>query len=102
MAQKLINDIESAKQHKMSLLELQDRVALHLGALDATFPQDIKKLLGDVYFIVEDLRQDQYVATLNTPQEGTFDETLPIGDSFDDIIFRLKNYVGNISTDIYD
>lgn len=95
MAEQILFDLKDAKNQSITLKVLEVEVRKNLGAVDSTFPREIKNLIEGIFSKIEIHQQNQYCSTLNTDQEGTCDETLPLDDLFDAEITHLENYLSN-------
>lgn len=93
IAKKILLDIQSAKKLHLSFKILDNNIRLNLDALDSTFPRYLKNMIEGVLTKIEDHQEEQYAATLNTPLEGTQDETIEVGDLFDVEIDSLERYI---------
>lgn len=76
------------------LQTLEKNIYQNIEAVDSTFPIQVKDVIEVILLKIEEQKQAQYCATLNTPEEGTYDETLPVDDLFDAEIAFLEKYVG--------
>ena len=88
----IISDLQNAKKNNLSFRILKQNILENVGAIDSTFPIQIKDMLEVVLSKIENHQQIQYSNTLNTPNEGTYDETTPVGDLFDTEIAYLTEY----------
>jgi hypothetical protein len=86
--------LQAAKNRSMSFQSLQQLIELNLEAIDSSFSADIKNVLEKLLSKIDDHLQNQYAATLNTPFEGTLDQTVDANELFDLEIKRLQEYVG--------
>jgi len=93
IANKILSDLKKAKNQNISLEILENNVHLNLGAVDSTFPSYIRDTIEKILSKIEDHREEQYAATLNTPNEGMRDETLAVGDLFDLEISQIEEYI---------
>ena len=74
-------------------MALDGRVRLNLEAVDSTFPSQLRNMIEDISLKIEEHRDRQYAANINTAQEGTYDESLEVGDLFNSEIACLEDYV---------
>lgn len=92
IAKKILADLQSAKKYNLSFKKLEDNICQNLAAVDSTFLSNIKIIIEGVLSKIAAHQQKQYASTLNTPEEGTYDEFLPIGNLFDHEIACLEEY----------
>ena len=90
---KIFIDLQKAKDMALSLQELEYNINLNINAVDSTFPKHIREAITEVLSKIDDHRMKQYAATLNTPKEGTYDYSLPIGNLVDLEIDVLEQYL---------
>ena len=83
---RILLDIHSAKNLNISFNTLDKNIRQNLGAVDSTFPLEIKNIIYEILLKIENHQQEQYVSTLNTSNEGIPDETLFAGKLFDNEI----------------
>lgn len=93
IARRILLDLQNAKKLNISVKTLEKNILLNLGAIDSTFPNEIKDMLDKTLWQITEHHESQYSASLNTPQEGTYDETLPNGNLFEPEIAYLEEYV---------
>ncbi len=92
IANNILADLYKAKQHEISITILESNIRKNLDAVDSTFPSQIKSMTEKILSKISEHQQMQYSATLNTPNEGTYDESLPIGVLFDSEITILEEF----------
>ena len=92
---RILIDLQNFNQLNLSCFALEERVHLHMGALDSTIPSHIKVIFEMILSNIEDHRQEQYAETLNTDQEGTYDQTLPVNGLLDIEIVLLEKYLSS-------
>lgn len=97
MVGKVLADLQAFKELKISSFILEKNVRLNMGALDSTVPPHVINTLESILWRIEDYRQEQYVAMLNTDAEGCFDPLLPTGTLFDCDIAVLQDYCTDYS-----
>ena len=93
IAKLILTDLLSTKNNSLSLQALGGRVHINLAAVDSTFPNQLKVMLEEIPSKIEDHRQNQYSATLNTTKEGAYDESLTVGNLFNSEIAYLEEYL---------
>lgn len=92
IAKKILADLQSTKKYKLSFKKLENNICQNIAAVDSTFPSNIKIIIESILLKITVHQQKQYASTLNTPEEGTYDESLPIGNLFDHEIAYLEEY----------
>lgn len=95
IAEDILSDLKRAKNLELSFVDLEEYISAKLGGLDSTFPAHLKEILKKIPRKIHDHRQNQYAATLNTDDEGTYDESLPLDGLFDFEIESLQRYIDN-------
>lgn len=93
IASNIIADLNKAKQHEISITTLELNLRKNLDALDSTFPVELRSTIEDLFDKISDHQQNQYSSTLNTSNEGTYGESLPIGNLFDSEITMLNDFI---------
>lgn len=92
---RILVDLRSFSQLNLSCSALEKKVHLNMGALDSTIPSHIKVIIEIILSKIEYHRQEQLVATLNTNQEGTYDQNLPVSGLIDSEIALLDKYISS-------
>lgn len=92
IVRRILADLHSFKELTLSSFTLESNVHLNMGAVDTTFPSQIKDIIDLILSKLSDHQAEQYAATLNTPEEGTHDQNLPVGNLFDCEIALLEEY----------
>lgn len=92
---RILVDLRSFSELNLSCFALEKRVQLNMGALDSTISSHIKVIIGIILSKIEDHRQEQLAATLNTNQEGTYDQNLPVSGLLDSEIALIEKYISS-------
>lgn len=85
-------DLQRFKKSTLSSATLEHNIHQNIGAVDSTFPFQIKRIFEDILSKIKNYQEEQYTATLNPSNEGTYDQNLPIGDLLDSEIALLEKY----------
>lgn len=101
ISNKILLDLQDAKKNNISIKRLEDKINQNLMAVDSTFPKQIILLIEGILSKIKIHKQEQYASTLNTSEEGTYNENLPVGNLFDQEIIHLKRYINNKNDKIY-
>jgi hypothetical protein len=95
MAYEILLLLEASTALNLSISDLEKQISTVKVALDKTFPESCREIIDIVLDKIENQRQLQYCATLNTENEGSYDESISLDNMFSKEIDILKQYLAN-------
>jgi hypothetical protein len=93
IAKKILIDLVNVKNGILSLKNLEENINKNLDAIDSTFPTHLRGTILEVLPKISEHQMKQYAANLNTCEEGTYNEVLPVKNIFDFAIDALTDFI---------